>query len=40
MVPLSLIARRQNKTIDKDVVNDTENETKKFGLGKHVVIWD
>jgi hypothetical protein len=30
-----------DKTIDKTIVNDsTENETNKFGLGKHVVIWD
>jgi hypothetical protein len=30
-----------NKTIGKTIVNDSrENETKTFGLGKPVAIWD
>jgi hypothetical protein len=30
-----------DKTIDKTIVDDSrENGTKKFGLGKPVVIWD
>jgi hypothetical protein len=30
-----------DKTIDKTIVNDSrENETKKIGMGKPVVMWD